>query len=141
MRNTFKDFFPIRKPVSSTKVSDNLSERFGLQRRVPEGLGSSLHSFRSREVRGKYSRPIESDNGLYRLRYSVQGRSEVRRPETMGKTATAGESSPVSPVKPASVSPRKLPKEYIEELRAELEKEKQRRSELETRIQTMGKTT
>lgn len=59
----------------------------------------------------------------------------------MSNANKAGDSSPQSPVKPvsASVSPRKLPKEYIEELRRELESEKQRRSEVETRIQAIGK--
>ena len=59
----------------------------------------------------------------------------------MGKAGNAGGDSPQSPVKPvsASMSPRKLPKEYIEELRKELELERQRRSEVETRIQAVGK--
>ena len=141
MRSTFKDFFPIRKPVCSNKVTESWNEQFGGRKKVPEGLGSSLHSFRSREVRGKYSRPIDAENGLCRLRYSMQGNAETRRNGTVGKAGNAGGDSPQSPVKPvsASMSPRKLPKEYIEELRKELELERQRRSEVETRIQAVGK--
>lgn len=138
MKSTFKEYFPIRKPLSFNSVSSRWNDQFRSTRREVEGLGASLHGFHTKEVRGKYSRPIESINGLYSLRQSLQtgDKSTTRRSRYQETT----EASPVSPNKPksASQSPRKLPSEYIAQLQTQLNQEKQRRSEVESRIKAIA---
>ena len=135
-------------------MSPDWIDSFRPKRNNPDSFGSTILGTRYREVRGKYSRPVDALNGLVRLK-TGQGQPRGRGKQIDLKAKTTGfvnrqsleveKEAPVrdseSPPKPfsASVSPRKLPKEYIEQLKAQLEAEKQvvttqKRAEIESRI-------
>lgn len=125
--------------------------------------GGTILGKRYREVRGKYSRSVDTVNGLIRLKNHDEGvdlRQELRG-KSVDLRATGRESAemltrnavsrPASqqrvrpstalPTKPQStgVSPKKLSREYIQELQSLLKAEKtvqitQRRKQVESRI-------
>ena len=123
----FKDFFPLRRPVSLASVPAEWTFK-----RSVESFGGTILGKRLREVRGKYSRPVDDVNGLLRLRMTAgENRSQtvLRRPLTGSKKATF--SAEASPRKPTS-------KAYIEQLRAELRSERAKRVVVENKLAALS---
>lgn len=128
-RFDFKDYFPIRRPVSLTSVPAEWTFK-----RSVDSFGGTILGKRLREVRGKYSRPVDEVNGLLYLRPTEgENRSQtvLRRPLTGSNSKKATFSAEASPRKPTS-------KAYIEQLRTELRSERAKRVVVEKKLAALS---
>lgn len=125
----FKDFFPLRKPLSITSTPT----QWGFKR-TPESFGSTILGKRLREVRGKYARPVQEGNGLFRLRCSTadnRSQSVLKRPLVGAAEKKQTCSAGTSPRKSRSQA-------YIDQLRTELQAERVKRVAAESRISALS---